>query len=451
MMRSFLLFFLLFIGMIRVQAQEEEKKKVKVSPDVHFRTFWMNTSYPGLDFKEDYALGMSLNLGAKVNFNKHWAFHVGYRAFANVWSSDIWEADPLTGQNNRYESGLFDLLDLRDRFFGRLETFSLEYAQDRFGVKIGRMGINTDWVNAQDGRLAPTAVEGIYAWYQPTKQWKIGLWGIGGMSIRGSKDWLNPGETLGIFPQGRTVSGKPAKYLSNTYSKSLVVLELDRMLSRGGNIHLSTTWAQNLFSTYWLAFDKKQKLKKETLVYGIQAGFQHGLGNGGNPDPELRYKEPGDLNYALSGRLGWSSLRWTTHLNFTKVGGKGRWLSPREWGKDAWYTFIPRERNEGFGSVQALVAYSEYRLEKVPVQIYAHWGLHWLPDLNDFQGNKYNSPSYGQWNLGVKYQPKKIQNLDFHFILMNKQALNSKALTNNQIYNKVELIHFNGIINWRWK
>ena len=157
-MMRFLSVFLLLLGLsLRITAQEQEKK-ITVKPDIHFRTFWMNTGYPGLDYKKDHALGMSLYLGANFNYAIHWTFDIGYRSFANVASSDIWNPDPISGQSNRYETGLFDLLDPRDRFFGRLETLSLEYSTEKFGLKAGRMGINSDWINAQDGRLSTTAV-----------------------------------------------------------------------------------------------------------------------------------------------------------------------------------------------------------------------------------------------------------------------------------------------------
>jgi hypothetical protein len=444
----FLLLFLLSYS-VDLIAQTEEKV-IAVVPEAQFRTFWMNTSYQDRALKSDYALGMSLNLGAKINYGTHWSLHLGYRSFGNVFSSDIWNPDPNTGQANRYETGLFDLLDTRDRFFGKLETFSLSYTKDKFGVKIGRMGINTDWVNAQDGRLSPTAVEGINAWFSIHKKWKISLWAIERLSIRGSGEWLGVGETLGIYPQGRNVFGKAANYFGNTESKWLGITEMDRQWGNGAKLHFSHTFAHNLFSTYWASFEKNRKIATGTWTFGFQSGLQHGVGDGGNPNLNLTYKMPEDLNYAFSGRIGWRNERWISHLNYTHVGGEGRWLSPREWGKDAWYTFIPRERNEGFESVDAVVGYVEYRFEKVPVQVYAHGGMHWLSDASDAAANKYNFPSYRQVNLGIKLQPKRVKNLDFHLILVSKEPLSSDKLTPNQIYNKVELLHVNGIINWRW-
>ena len=449
-MRRFILLSIFSLGfLIQLKAQIEEKK-IDIRPEVHFRTFWMNTTYSDSKFKSDYALGMSLNLGAKINYTKHWSLQLGYRTFANVMSSDIWAQDPLTGQVNRYETGLFDLLDTRDRFFGRLETLSLSYSKDQFGVQAGRMGINTDWVNAQDGRLSPTAVEGVHAWFAPSKRWKIGIWAIGRMSIRGSSEWLGMGETVGIYPQGRTVLGKPGNYLGKTESDWLSIIEADAQLRNGGKLHFSHSLAQNLFSTTWGSFEKNKKIETSTIIFGVQSGLQYTVGDGGNSDLNLAYKEPGDLNYALSGRIGWRNERWITHLNYTHIGGKGRWLSPREWGKDAWYTFIPRERNEGFESVDAMVGYVEYRFEKVPIQVYAHGGVHWLSEVTNAAANKYNFPSYRQMNIGLKLQPKRVKNLDFHLILVSKEPLSSEKLTPNQIYNKVELLHFNGILNWRW-
>lgn len=448
-MRRFILLSIFSLGFfVHLKAQTEEKK-IDIHPDVHFRTFWMNTSYADTKFKSDYALGMGLNLGAKINYAKHWTVQLGYRSFANVWSSEIWNPDQSTGQANRYETGLFDLLDARDRFFGKLETLALSYTKNRFGVKIGRMGINSDWVNAQDGRLSPTAIEGINAWVAPSKNWKISIWAIERMSIRGSSGWLGVGETVGIYPQGRNVFGKPGNYFGNTESDWLSIVDVDGQLRNGGKLHFSHTLAQNLFATTWGSLEKNQKLEGGTLILGIQSGIQHTVGEGGNSDPSLAYKQPGDFNYALSGRVGWRNERWITHLNYTHVGGKGRWLSPREWGKDAWYTFIPRERNEGFESVDALVGYAEYRFEKIPVQVYLHGGVHWLSDISDVAANKYNFPSYRQVNIGIKLQPKCVKNLDFQLILVSKEPLSSQKLTPNQIYNKVELLHFNGILNWR--
>ncbi|MDF2157343.1 hypothetical protein [Algoriphagus sp. CAU 1675] len=433
---------------IHVLAQQPEKA-LSVTPKVNFRTFWMSTSYAE-DFKDDYSLGASINLGASFQYKQNWSFEFGYRYISNVWSSDIWGIDPLSGRNNRYERGLYDLLNPKDRFFGKLETLHLDYKSGKLELSVGRMPINSDWINGQDGRLAPTAVEGLKAKIQADSNWKITGWYIDRLNVRGTSEWLNPGETIGIFPVARDPEGRPSGYYGNTRSERLTVLEVDRKLNKG-NLHFSHTLAHNIFNTYWLRWDANWPGSdpQSAWITGLIAGYQHGIGNGGNSNPELRYKDPNDQNWSFSARFGYKKSGWLAHLNFTKAGGKGRWLNPREWGKDAWYTFVPRERNEGYENFEALVAYAEYTFPEINLTVYNHWGFHWLPFVGDVAGNKYAFPSYKQVNVGVKYQPKKYKNLDFHFLVMNKEALRNEALTPAQRYNKIEMIHVNGIINWR--
>ena len=445
---TFLLQVALHSNLIHAQVPEAEKKVV-FEPELSFRSFWMNTSYTNEALRSDHALGLTSLIGGKIIASKKWEFQAGYRVFANAFSSDFWVPDPVTGQANRYESGLFNLLDPQDRIFGSLELLSLAYTHSKFGVKVGKMGIQSDWVNAQDGRLSPTVVEGVHAWFAPAANWKVSGWAINRMNVRGSKDWLTVGETIGFFPQGRSPFGKPSAYLGNTTSPWLGILELEGKMKGGRSLRFSQTYAANVFATYWATFEKTSKKSLGTWTSGIQAGMQHGLGDGGNADSQKQYKSPSDLNFAVSAKLNWKKGPWETQLSATQVGGKGRWLSPREWGKDAWYTFIPRERNEGFETVTAAVGYLSYRFEEVGIQVYTFAGIHILPDPQDAAANKYNFPSYRQHNLGLRYVPKNLKNLDFHLILVVKEPLTNQKLSTVQQYNKVNLLHFNGLINWK--
>ncbi|SDC52987.1 hypothetical protein SAMN04488104_1001107 [Algoriphagus faecimaris] len=432
-------------------AQDEiEERKIEVVPQIHFRSYWMSTSYAE-DFKSDYSLGTSLSLGAKINYGINWSLETSYRGFADLWSSDIWEIDPLTGRDNRYEKGLYDLQNPGDRIFGSFERLNLRYQDEKWNVALGRMDVNTPWVNPQDGRLSPTLMEGISAEFSPNSQWKLSGWYIDRLRVRGTSKWSNPGESVGIFPVARDPNGNPSQYFGNTSSKRITVFQLTKKLPLG-KLEISHSQANNISSTFWSQWMHtwRNGEKKGKWLSGLQLGYQQGVGEGGNSDPLLRYKNPNDKNWLLSARLGYATARWETHLNFTKTGGKGRWLNPREWGKDPWFTFIPRERNEGYENFEALVFYLSYALPESGITFYAHTGIHWLPEVSDAAANKYAFPSYRQLNLGVKMQPKKLSKMDFHLLLMNKEALNPENLTPGQRYNKVEMIHINGIINWRF-
>lgn len=436
--------FLVFFITIQSFSQEKERALTLV-PKAHFRTFWMSTSYPS-DFRNDFALGSSLNLGGELSYKEHWKIQLGYRFFGNLWSSDLNELDPLSGQPNRYESGLFDLLNPKNRFFGKIETLSVSYFQNQWGITAGRMGIDSDWVNLQDGRLAPTAIEGVHFFYKSKNKFKVGFWGIGKMSVRGTSQWLSVGESIGVFPVGGDVFGKPSQYFGNTQSKWISIVDLSKSWEYF-EAKASMTSVQNTSNTLWVN-GEYHLAKNSSWLFGAQFGFQRGWGEGGNYDSLFAYKNPDDRNYVVSFRIGYTKNRLISNLNFTHLGGNGRWLSPREWGKDAWYTFIPRERNEGFSSLNAWTAYLEYEFPEIGLAPYLHFGLHFLPDITLTEVNKYNFPSYRQVNLGLKYKPSALEKLSIHAIVMNKEPLQQADLKPNQRYNKVGMIHTNLILNW---
>ncbi|PZX55976.1 hypothetical protein LV84_02339 [Algoriphagus ratkowskyi] len=447
-MKKFLSVIILCFPLISF-AQKAEKK-LEISPDVHFRMFWMSTSYPET-YKDDYALGTSFHMGTKLTYAENWDFRIGYRVFGNLWSSDLTAADPTSGGVNRYEVGLFDLLDLDDRFFGKLENLSLTYSKNNWGISAGRMAIDEDWINAQDGRLSPTGVEGAKVWLITEDKWNFTAWGIGKMSVRGTSEWLSVGQSIGVFPGGRNPDGEASLYAGNTESNWIGIAELSKEWE-GLSIRASNTLVQNVSTTFWAQTEKRWVSEESgiTWLWGLQAGFQAGLGDGGNLNPIFQYKNPEDRNWAISTRFGYKKAAWHLNLNYTKTGGEGIWLSPREWGKDAWYTFIPRERNEGFSSLNALTLFAEYSVPRTKLKAFAHLGLHWLPALNAPSENKYNMPSYRQINLGMKYSPESIPKFDFQLLVMNKEALGNQSLKPGQEYNKVRMVHVNGILNWRW-
>ena len=97
-------------------------------------------------------------------------FAVGSQFIYNLAATDLAQADSLTGQPNRYEIGLYDIAhpgEYRDLY--RLEELYLKYATPTLSLRVGKQLINTPLINLQDGRMRPTAVEGVWADWQPMK------------------------------------------------------------------------------------------------------------------------------------------------------------------------------------------------------------------------------------------------------------------------------------------
>lgn len=458
-MKILILFVFSTFFLLQANAQESDtvskKSKSPIQGTIGLRSFWMSTSY-WEDFKNDYALGQSAYLQLKTKKYKGFSIVGRYTVFGNLWSSDLLERDPVTKNFNRYEVGLFDVNNPSDRFFGKIEEFQIRYSLPKFSAVAGRMDINTPFINPQDGRLSPTYVEGIRLDLKPDKKNQLSAQFIGRMSPRSTSGWFDIGETIGMYPVGQSEFGGPSNYEGNTKSSFFTVIDWQHRTDSEIQMQLNHTYVDNISSTVFTQAIKDWEMANndKKFITGLQFIVQNGIGEGGSPEPEKRFKNPDDLNFVLGGRIGVKSKRSIWWLNYTRIDGKGRFLNPREWGRDPFFTFIPRERNEGFNQVDAFTTYYQRNIPEKGLQFYGFAGLHFLPEPSNPELNKFAFPSYAQANLGGKYAPGNWgKGLDFHMILMSKLNIKSGEIKPQWIYNKVNMVHFNFIVNYtiQWK
>ena len=115
-------------------------------------------------------------------------------------------------------------------------------------------------------------------------------------------------------------------------------------------------YADNLFNATFAELTTGRAVGAGQLTLGAQYHYQRTVGTGGNADPRLAYSAPGRQAHALSARLGYQRGPWSLSANYTRITRTGRFLFPREWGREPFYTFLPRERNEGLGGLDAAAA-----------------------------------------------------------------------------------------------
>lgn len=438
----------------QVNLEDSELKK-KINWTLGTRSFFMTTSYYD-DFKSDFSWAQSAFVKLQTPDYRGFSFSGRYAVFGKISSSDLAGRDPISGGRNRYEVGLLDVTDLDNNYFGRLEEFQFKFKTELLSFAAGRMPINTALINPQDGRLSPTFVEGLFVNFTPDKYNIATLNYISKISPRSTASWVGIGESMGLYPIGLDTEGNSSAYIGNVESDFITVFDWKHVVEEDAfSFEFNHTYVQNISSTFLTQFQRDWKMaNSKKMISGLQILFQHGIQNGGNVNTALRYKDPYDENWIVGARVGMKSPKATWHLNLTHIGGKGRYLSPREWGKDPFFTFIPRERNEGFSEVTALTAYYERRWGQKGLLLYGHAGLHFLPRANTFKINKYAFPSYAQGNIGVKFTPVHWgKGLDFHGLFVTKAVLDKGELRPGWIYNKVNLIHVNIIANYtiQWK
>ncbi|MBS1733492.1 MAG: OprD family outer membrane porin, partial [Bacteroidetes bacterium] len=200
----------------------------------------------------DYAAN-ALGAGLKYTTGNFHGFSIGAGIYAciNIRSSVLTEPDPLTGQINRYEITLFDVIHPEKKLVGGIGELFLKYRWRDSYVSIGRQLINTPFINMQDGRMRPNEAGGVYAEMRAAKKIKISLGYLWEMLPRSTNDWGSISKTIGAYPQGVTVNGTKSGYAGSLKSKGILMAGVNGSFGTKGelNLQLSEVFVENIFNT----------------------------------------------------------------------------------------------------------------------------------------------------------------------------------------------------------
>lgn len=396
------------------------------------------------------AIGSGISYETKP-FHKFQFAVSGFATF-NIGSSDFSVPDPITNNINRYELGLFDVDNPEDtKNLAQNEELYVKYNFNKGQLIFGRQFLHTPLLNLQDGRMRATTVEGLWYGYAPTKKWKFeGGW-LYRIFPRSTNKWYRIDESMGLYPQGRNSNGSPADYKTNLYSRGLGVFNVSYRPIKGIEVQLWDYYLDNIINSAFFQIKGKTSIKnKLSLLYGAQFMRQDAINEGGNNNPELSYTEKGAKSMTFGGTIGVKKNSWAMSLNYNRITKHGKFLFPREWGRDPFFTFLPRERNEGFGDVHAISASVKYNSKNNPFFASLGAGYYQLPDIvSQKELNKYGIPSYFQVNIDMKYKHKNwLNGLESHLLVVSKIAEGNTYNNPNFVFQKVNMLHVNLILNY---
>jgi len=412
-----------------------------------FRLFLMGTINDGAPLDHHaQAIGGSLGFASQRWKGLQFRMSGGY-AF-DLWSSDLTAPDPLTNQPNRYEIGLFDVTAPRkDDQLAYLQLFQLNYRSrnERTLLVLGRQEINTPFINPQDGRMQPTLAEGFWGSYRTARGLKLQSGLLYGFAPRSTAGWYSAEKSIGIYPVGLGVDGKPSRYAGNITCPGVAMAGAQWTGPRKLTFSAWEVVMANVSNTAMVQAERGGR--DDRWMVGAMAIRQDKLGNGGNPADSLAYFQS-DASMALSGRFRMNMGRFRWQFNYTRITADGRYLMPREWGRDPFYTFLPRERNEGLGDVHAATVNLIWRA-KSGWRIQGDVGRYWLPATTDAALNKYAFPSYLQLGLNAQYQFNgDWKGLAVQFLNVAKLAAPGAVYSTKQAVNKVNMFHTEVVINY---
>lgn len=465
---SFAYVVFLFLAFAPLKAQNPDKPKKDSSSIAQIlrkgkfegfsRSFFMSTVNEGA-LKDFTALGTNLGgyyvspiwKGIQIKFGGSFIF--------NLAGTDLTEVDSLTGRPSRYEIGLYDLQNPERKWdLGKMEQMQIKYHYRKSSVTLGRQILKTAFINPQDGRIRPTFVEGIWFDINELKkiQFQAGyIWGISPRSIIG---WYNIGESIGFYPEGRNPDGKPSGYVGNTKSSAVILgsarfKNKNEKLGSSIDIQLWEQLALNVNNSMMLQADWTKKINDSglKLKLGLQGIFQNPVANGGNVIDSMRFHPLDQKTWIVGAQAGFEAKKWAFDINYNRIFGSGRFLSPREWGREPLYTFLPRERLEGAGNVHGFSANLTYKIPKIGILVRAAYGHYLLPDVKEAVLNKYAMPSFGHAQLWLEQKFfNRAEGLSIKMLYLYKLAAAETYNNPNFIYNKVNLHHLDIILDYRF-
>lgn len=414
----------------------------------HGRTFFMATdNAPGFQDYHALAAGMGIAYESAPMFG----LQIGLSGFFNynLWSSHLDKVDVLTGQPNRYEVGLFDVERPDEREdMDRLEDLYLKYTRKGLEVVWGKQHIKTPFINPQDGRMRPTLVDGLQFHWQLNPKWHVEAGYLYRISPRSTVRWFDVGQSIGVFPAGLNINGQPSGYAGKISAEYVAFVGANYKPVTGLELQAWNMYVDQLMNNLLLQADYRLPVGSGALRLGAQFIAQNGVVEVGAAHD---YLLPGHRARVYGARLGADLPRkFQMTLNYSHIADADRYLMPREWGRDPMFTFLPRERNEGYANVDAINLVIKKQLNERLV-LSSGTGAYRLPAPDDVARNKYAMPSYYQVNLDAFYTfGGWFEGFTGQLLYVYKQPMSTGPLSDRWVVNKVNMSLWNVVLNYHF-
>ena len=426
-------------------AQKEDTKKEKGNLSGQWRNYYMHSFNEG-NLQDWYAVATGLKLRYTYDFNKNWQIGGAVYSSWNTGLSNVESLDPSTGRGSRYVSGNFNVQDLSQRFIAYPGELYVQYKTGNHQVKVGRQGFFSPFMNGQDGRMIPTLFEGAFYKYEKIDKVKFQLGAINRIAPRSYNGFKNIGRTLGVYPVGRSIDGQGSEYRENSESDYIVLFNTDYHF-KNLKIELWDYYVDNIFNVLYVK--PTYNIKNSGLTLAFEWLLQNRVGDGGNSDPALKYVQNKSAQI-FGAQISHSIPNGKISLGYDHITRQGRFLFPREWGREFLFSFQKRERSEGVGDNHAMVIYLHQNLKFSDQKLKSilSIGHQWRPSVSEPTLNKYAIPNYLHINLDLFYENAKWKGLKPEMLLTYKHGTGDFPDNPVFILNKVNLFLISAVLNY---
>ena len=362
-----------------------------------------------------------------------------------IWSNDLLDPDPLSGKISKWEVELYDIADPdHRRDVMRLSEAFLQFRNAKWNVKLGRQSLNTPLFNERDGRMMPFNFGALYGTYKQNKNWSFDLGYVYSASVRGFSSWNDLDGTIGLVSRGVSTTGDPVKYLDSTGCSGAGIAKV-AWKGKEQQLQFWAFYMDRLNTTFWTEWTAM----RAPWTAGIQSVIQIPSANASQV-----YLQGSGNSQVLSGKIGHSWPRkGKVTAAFTWITNSGKFLFPRELGREKLYTSMPRSWVEGNGNLMAASLGWTYRWSASGGWRARTKVAYIKPDVaTNFEMNKYGHKEQLQWNVQVRYAPEKwSEHFNVELLYLINRTVDASYYAASKEINRRNFQEINVIANYTLK
>ncbi|WP_306643800.1 hypothetical protein [Sanyastnella coralliicola] len=461
-MKGWLVYFgmiapILLFGQDHHQANDTTRQEITCVKDFvsqgtthgHIRNFFMHTVNEGS--LRDYWANASG--GSLTFYSAEWkGFMFGIQGIFtyNTFSSDLNRTDDATGKAAKWEKELFDINRPEEtKDLDRLEELFIQYANDEFYIRVGKIDINHGpLLLRRDGRMKPFVYRGLWSKWVVNEKTELYLGWIDGVSPRGMTEWYSLNEAIGIANNGFQYDGSEAFYHEEGQTKGMAIAGIEWQSS----LIKWQVWNHHLHRITNISWGQAD-LSYHNWEVGVQYAFQTAASRQRALDSNHRYYQPHEQAHVFCLQIGRHSTKEELFLSAAALASldQGRFLYPKELGRENFYVSQPRAFIDGYGDAKVYQVRLEWKPKGFVLRRFAvdlRFSRFELAATDDYAMNKYGSPSFFQSTSSISYRPSNCFNgMRITLLHVGRITERSAQLSEEQVFYNTNLSHLNLIVN----
>ncbi|KIM11930.1 MAG: hypothetical protein KU37_03505 [Sulfuricurvum sp. PC08-66] len=426
------------------------------------------------DNKEGLADYYGATLGGHLKYETGslWGIKAGIAFYTTNYIRDnvsTTHVEPTaSNKGSRYVAGLVDAGNHDTESITNIGELYLSYTLSKSKATVGRMKLNTPFINPEDGRMIPTLEQGVWLASKDVEGFDFQGGYLNAIWNRSTPEWKSVAESLGYgYPQGNapTTATTASNFGGNTVSNGIYIGSVTYTPLAGVKLEVWDYYVDNIFNTAYFEGNYNAKFGDIKALFGAQLIAQQEVGNGGNSEDSQAnatnaqiaksYFGKGEKSMTYGAKAGVGYNDTTLTFATTMTTDEGRFLFPREWGKEPLFTFQKRERSDGSGGTTAFLLTLEQDFKAIGVNgltLSIGYGNYFKQDAKNWKLNKYGIPSYAHANIDIFYKfSGSLQGLVIEYLITRKDAIGNtyeSASNTNFVFGKNSITVHNLIMNY---